>query len=216
MWELDCIEGWTWKNWCFWTVVLEKTLETPLDIKEIKPLNPKVNQPWTFVRKTDAEAEAEAPIVWPPDGKSWLNGKDPDAEEDWRQEEKGTTEDEMVGWHHWLDGHAFGWTPGVGDGQGGMVCCGSWGCKESDMTEQLNWTELMLQTMRVLLRFLSVFLLFIFLLWLPWLGLPELCWQIVMREGTLFPDLRRNAFRFSPLGIIFAVWLSYMAFIILR
>ena len=216
MWELDCIEGWTWKNWCFWTVVLEKTLETPLDIKEIKPLNPKVNQPWTFVRKTDAEAEAEAPIVWPPDGKSWLNGKDPDAEEDWRQEEKGTTEDEMVGWHHWLDGHAFGWTPGVGDGQGGMVCCGSWGCKESDMTEQLNWTELMLQTMRVLLRFLSVFLLFIFLLWLPWLGLPELCWQIVMREGTLFPDLRRNAFRFSPLGIMFAVWLSYMAFIILR
>ena len=87
--------------------MLEKTLETPLDIKEIKPLNPKVNQPWTFVRKTDAEAEAEAPVVWPPDGKSWLNGKDPDAEEDWRQEEKGTTEDEMVGWHHWLNGHEF-------------------------------------------------------------------------------------------------------------
>ena len=185
MWVLDYKENWVPKNWCFWTVVLEKTLETPLDIKEIKPLNPKVNQPWTFVRKTDAEAEAEAPVVWPPDGKSWLNGKDPDAEEDWRQEEKGTTEDEMVGWHHRLDGHAFGWTPGVGDGQGGMVCYSSWGCKELDMTERLNWTELMLQTMRVLLLFLSIFLLFIFLLWLPWLGLPELCWQIVTREGTL-------------------------------
>ena len=102
--------------------------------------HPKGNQPWTFIGRMDAEAEA--PILWPPDGKSQLIGKDPDAGKDWGQEEKGMTQDEMVGWHHWLDGHGFGWTPEVGDGQGGLVCCGSWGRKESDTTERLNWTEL--------------------------------------------------------------------------
>ena len=98
------------------------------------------NQPWIFPGRTDAEAEA--PILWPPDAKSWLIGKDPDAGKHWRQEEKGMTEDEIIGWHHWLNGHEFGWTPGMGDGQGGLACCSSWGHKESDRTEQLNWNEL--------------------------------------------------------------------------
>ena len=137
MWELDYKEGWVPKNWCFWTVVLEKTLESPLDCKEIQPIHPKGDQSWVFIGRTDAEAET--PMLWPPDAKSWLIGKDPDAGRDWGQEEKGMTEDEMVGWHHWLDGHGFGWTPGVGDGQGGLACCGSWGGKESDTTEWLNW-----------------------------------------------------------------------------
>ena len=132
--ELDCEEGWALKNWCFWTVVLEKTLESPLDCKEVQPVHPKGDQPCVFIGRTDAEAET--PILWPPHAKSWLIGKDPDAGKDWGQEEKGTTEDEMVGWHHQLDGHGFGWTPGVGDGQGGLVCCGkSW-------TWLSDWTEL--------------------------------------------------------------------------
>ena len=122
-----------------WTVVLEKTVKSPLDFKEIQPVHPKGNQSWVFTGRTDAEAET--PILWPPDVKSCLIGKDPDAGKDWEQEEKGTKEDEMVGWHHWLNGHGFGWTPGVGDGQGALVCHGSWGRKESDMTERLNWTE---------------------------------------------------------------------------
>ena len=138
MWELDHKEGWAPKNWHFQIVVLEKTLESPLDSKEIKPVNPKGNQSWIFIGSIDAEAET--PILWPPDVKSWLLGKDPDAGKDWGQEEKGTTEDEMVRWHHQLNGHGFGWTPGVGDGLGGLACCGSWGCKESDTTEWLNWT----------------------------------------------------------------------------
>ena len=103
MWELDHKEDWALKNWCFWTAVLEKTLQSPLDSKEIKPVNPKGNQPWIFTGRTDAEAL----ILWPPDAKNWLIGKDPDARKDWMQEEKGTTEDEMVGWHHWLNGHEF-------------------------------------------------------------------------------------------------------------
>ena len=139
MWELDYKESWAPKHWCFWTVVLEKTLENPLDCKEIQPVHPKGDQSWVFIGRTDAEAET--PILWPPDAKSWLIRKDPDAGRDWGQEKKGTTEDEMVGWHHQLNGHRFGWTPGVCDGQGGLVCCDSWGRKESDMTEQLNWTE---------------------------------------------------------------------------
>ena len=139
IWELDNKESWVQKNWCFWTVVWEKTLESPLDYKEIKSVNPKGNQPWIFFGRTDAEAETR--ILWPPHVKSWLIGKDPDAGRDWRQEEKGMTEDEMAGWHHRLNGHEFERTPGVGDGQGGLVCCNSWGCKESDTTEQLNWTE---------------------------------------------------------------------------
>ena len=117
-------------------MMLEKTLESPLDCKEIQPVHPK-DQSWVFTGSTDAEAAT--PILWPPDSKSWLIGKDPDAGKDWGQEEKGTTEDNMVGWHHRLNGRGFGWTPGVGDGQGGLACCGSWGSKESDMTEPLNW-----------------------------------------------------------------------------
>ena len=139
MWELDYKGGRVQKNWCFCTVVLEKTLESPLDRKEIQPGHPKGDQSWVFIGRTDAEAET--PILWPPDVKSWLIWKDPDAGKDWRQENKGTIEDEMAGWHHQLNGHGFGWILGVGDGQGGLVCCGSWGCKESDTTEWLNWTE---------------------------------------------------------------------------
>ena len=139
MWVLDYKESWVPKNWCFWTVVLEQTLESPLDCKEIQPVNPKGNQSWIFTGRTDAEAEA--PILWPPDGKNWLTGIDPDAWKDWRQEEKGTTEDEMVGWHHWLDGREFEQTLGVDDGQGNLACCSLRGRKELDMTERLNWTE---------------------------------------------------------------------------
>ena len=139
MWKLDHKQGWTPKNWRFWAVVLEKTLESPLDCKEIQPVHPKGDQCWVFIGRTDVEAET--PVLWPPDAKSWLIGKDPDAGKDWGQEEKGMTEDEMVGWHHRLNGHGFGWTLGVGDGQGGLACCVSWGCKELDMTERLNWTE---------------------------------------------------------------------------
>ena len=106
MWELDCEESWALKNWCFWIVVLEKTLESPLDCKEIELVNPIGNQPWIFIGRTDAEAKI--PILWPPDEKSWLIGKHPDAGKDWGQEEKGTTEDEMIGWHHWLNAPGFG------------------------------------------------------------------------------------------------------------
>ena len=137
--QLDYGESWMPKNWCFWTVVLEKILESPLDCKEIQPVHPKGDQFWLFFGRTDAEAET--PVLWPPDAKSWLIWKDPDAGKDWGQEEKGATENEMVGWYHQLSGHGFGWTPGVGDGQGGLACCGSWGLKESDTTERLNWTE---------------------------------------------------------------------------
>ena len=140
MWELDLKESWVLKNWCFWTVLLEKTLQSLLDSKEIKPVHPKGNQFWIVIGRIDAEAET--PILWPSDVKNWLIWKDPDAGRYWGQEEKGTTEDEMAGWHHWLNEHESEWTPGVGDEQGGLACCGSWGGKESDMTEQLNWTEL--------------------------------------------------------------------------
>ena len=138
-------ESWTVKKAehqridCFWTVVLEKTLESPLDCKEIQPVHSKGDQSWVFIGRNDAKAET--PVLWPPHVKSWLFGKDCDAGRDWGQEEKGTTEDEMAGWHYWLYGHEFEWTPGVGDGQGDLKCCDSWGRKESDTTEQLNWTE---------------------------------------------------------------------------
>ena len=138
MWDLDHKESWALKNWCFWTVVLEKTLESPLDCRKNKPVNPKGNQSWIFTGRTDAEAEAL--ILWLPDAKNWLIGKDLDAQ-DWRQEEKGMTEDEMVGWHPWLDGLEFEQATGVGDGQGSLECCSPWDHKESDMTEWLNWTE---------------------------------------------------------------------------
>ena len=140
MWELDYKESWVLKNWCFWTVVLEKTLESPLDCKEIQLVHPKGDQSWVFIGRTDVEAET--PILWPPDVKSWLTGNDPGANKDWGQEEKGISEDEMVGWHHRVNGHGFGCTLGVSDGQGGLVCFDSWGCKQLDKTEQLNWTEL--------------------------------------------------------------------------
>ena len=136
--ELDYKESWVPKNWCFWTVVLEKTHESPLDCKEIQPVHPKVNQSWIFFGRTNAETET--PILWPPDAKNWLIGKDPDAEKDWRQE-KGTTGDKMVGWHHWLDGPESAQAPRVGDGQGSLACGSLWGRKESEMTEGLNWTE---------------------------------------------------------------------------
>ena len=140
MWELDCEESWAPKNWCFWTVVLEKTLESPLDFNEIQPVHSKGDQSWVFFGRNDAKAET--PVLWPPHAKSWLIGKDSDAGRDWGQEEKGTTEEEMAGWHHWLHGCESEWTPGVGDGQRGLACCDSRGCKESDTTERLNWTEL--------------------------------------------------------------------------
>ena len=138
MWELDYKESWALKNGCFWTVVLEKTLESPLDCK-IKPVNPKENQSWIFIGRTDTEAEAA--VLWPPDEKNRLIGKDPDAGKDWGQEEKGTTEDNR------LDGISDSMNMGlgghrVGEGQGGLACCGcAWGHKESDTTEQLNWTD---------------------------------------------------------------------------
>ena len=139
MWELDCEEGWVPKNWCFWTVVLEKTLESPLDCTEIQPVHSEGDQPWDFFGRNDAKAET--PGLWPPHVKSWLIGKDSDAGRDWGQEEKGTTEDEMAGWHHWLDGRESEWTPGVGDREAWRaaihVVAKSW-TRLSDWTE-LNW-----------------------------------------------------------------------------
>ena len=146
MWELDYKESWAPKNWCFWTMVLEKTLESPLDCKKIQPVHPKVNQSWLFIGRTDAEAEG--PILWPPDMKNWLIGKDLDAGKDWRQEEKGTTEDEMVGWHHWLNGHEFEQPPGVGDGLGSLEGCSLWDRKELYVTEKLNWTFMNIKNRR--------------------------------------------------------------------
>jgi len=139
MWELDYKEGWMLKNWCFWTVVLEKTLESPLDCKEITPVYPKGNKSWIFIGRPDTTAEA--PIIWPPDMKNRLNRKDSDIGKDLRCGEKGTTEEEMVGWNHWLDGHEFEQALGVSDGQGGLACCIPWGHKQLDMTEQLNWRQ---------------------------------------------------------------------------
>ena len=132
MWELDCKESWALKNWCFWTVMLEKTLEShPLNCKEIKPVNPKGNQPWIFIGRTDAEAEA--PIIWPPDA-SWLTRKDPDTGKDRRQKEKRVAQDGRVRQHHLLYQHKFEQTSGDSEGQGSLVCCSPWGFKESDMT----------------------------------------------------------------------------------
>ena len=139
MWE-DCEESWVLKNWYFWTMVLENTPESPLECKEIQPVHSKGDQPWVFFGRNDAEAET--PVLWPPHEKSWLIGKDSDVGKDWGKEEKWMTEDEIAGWHHWLDGRESEWTPGVGDRQGGLACCDSWGRKESDTTERLNWTEL--------------------------------------------------------------------------
>ena len=141
MWELDYEESWAPKKWCFWTVVLEKTLESPLDCKDIQSVHPKGDQFWVFIGRIDVEAGT--PILWPPGVKNWLIWKDPDAGKDWRQKEKGTTENEMVGWHHWLSGHEFGWTLGVVDGKGGLLCCGPMGLQRAghDWATELNWTE---------------------------------------------------------------------------
>ena len=140
MWKLDYKESWVPKNWCFWTVVLEKTLESPLNCEEIQPVHPKGNQSWMLIVSSDVEAET--PVLWPPTTKSWLILRYPDAGKDWKQEEKVMTEDEMVGWHHWLNGHECEQALGAGDGQGSLACCSPWGHKESDMTERLNWTEM--------------------------------------------------------------------------
>ena len=137
MWELDCVESWVPKNWWPWTVVLGKTLESPLGCKEIQPVHSEGDQPWDFFGRNDAKAET--PVLWPPHVKGWLIEKDSDAGRDCGQKEKGTTEDEMAGWHHWLDGRESDWTPGDDDEQGGLACCNSWGHKVSDTTEQLNW-----------------------------------------------------------------------------
>ena len=138
MWELDYEESWALKNWWFWTVVLENTLESPLDCREIQPVHSEGDQPWDFFGRNDAKAET--PVLWPPHVKSWLSGKDSDAGREGGQEEKGTTEDEMAGWHHWLDGRESEWTVGVGDGQGGLVCCDSWGCRVGhNWATELNW-----------------------------------------------------------------------------
>ena len=184
IWELDYKESWALKNLCFWTVVLEKTLESPLVCKEIQPVHPKGNQPWIFIGRTDAEAET--PILWPPDVKNWLIGKDPDAGKDWRRVEKGTTEDEMVGWHHRLSGHEFEQAPGVGDGQGGLACCSPWGCKESDTTEWLKWTGLN---------------------WAEWAPHDAKCWLYLSTRGghvleTLFEQMLSEDGRLltSPIG----------------
>ena len=133
MWESDYKESWALKNWCFWTVVMEKTLEGPLDCKEIQPVHPKGNKSWVFIGRTDAKAKT--PILWPSHVRNWLIWKDPDAGKYWRWE-KEMTEDDIVGWCHWLNGHEFEQTLGVGDGQGGLACCNSWGLEEWDTTEQ--------------------------------------------------------------------------------
>ena len=147
LWKLGYKESWAPKNWCFWTMVLEKTLESFLDCKGIQSVDPKGNQSWMFIGRTYREAENS--IFWPPDAKNWLTGKDPDAGKGWKWEEKEMTEDEMVRWHHWLDGHEFEQAPGVGDGQGSLTCCSPWGRKESDTTEWLNWTDVFFGEMSV-------------------------------------------------------------------
>jgi len=141
MWKLDCEEGSAPKNWCFWTVVLEKTLESSLDCMEIQPVHSKGDQPWVFFVRNDAKAET--PVLWPPHAKSWLTGKDSDAGRHWGQEEKGMTENEMAEWHHQLYGCEFEWTSGDGDGHRSLAYCETWGCHKSDTIERLNWTELM-------------------------------------------------------------------------
>jgi len=151
---LDCEEGWVPKNWCFWTVVLEKTLESPLDCKEIQPVHSKVDKPWVFFGRNDAKAEP--PVLWTLHAKSWLIGKESDAERDWGQEEKGTTEDEMAGWHHWLDGRESQWTPGVGDGQGGLACC-DYGVEKS-RTRLSDWSDLIWFTIWITFIYFSCFI----------------------------------------------------------
>ena len=158
MWELDYEDSWAPINWCFQTVFLEETVESPLDCKEIQSVHPKGISPEYSLE--ELILKLLTPILWPPDAKNWLIWKDPDAGKDWGQEEKGMTEDEMVGWHHELNGHEFGWTLVVGDGQGGLACFGSWGRKESDTTEWLNWTDGLDVMIIIFLSFKPAFSLF--------------------------------------------------------
>ena len=186
-WRIDAFELRCWRR-----------LESPLDCKEIQPVHPKGDQSWVFFGRTDVEAETL--IFWTPDEKSWLIWEDPGAGEDWGQEEKGMTEDEMVGWHYWLNGHGFGWTPGAGDGQGGLTCCSSWGCKESDMIERLNWTELAWNIPLVSLIFLKTSLVFPIQLF----SSISLHWSLRKAFLSLLAILWNSAFKwvylsFSPL-----------------
>ena len=153
MWELDYEECWVPKNWCFWTVVLEKTLESPFYCKKIQPVNPKGSQSWRVIGRTNAEAEA--PILWPPDVKNWLTGKDLDAGKDWRWEEKGKTDDEMVGWDPWLDGHGFEQALSIGDGQGSLACCSPWGSQKTghNWATEPNWNKTLKPGLILLLYF---------------------------------------------------------------
>ena len=198
MWELDYEESWAPKNWCFWTVVLDKTLESPLDREEIQPVHPKGHQSWVFIGRTDVEAEI--PIVWPPDAKNWLIWKDPDAGKDWRQE-KGITEDEMVGWHHWFNGHEFGQTLGASDGQGGLACCSPWDQKES---ECLSWTELE-HSLALLLFGIRRKTDFIPVLW-PLLSFPNLLTYWVQHfHSIIFRTWNSSAGILSPPVALFIV-----------
>ena len=165
MWELDCKESWVPKNWCFWTVVLEKTLESPLDCKEIQPVHPKGNQSWVFIGRTDAEAKA--PMLWPPDAESPLIRKAPNAGKDWRQEEKGMAEDEMAGWHHRLNGQEFEQALEVGDWRGSLTCCSPRGHKESERTEWLNGTDPTIPKLLVIS----------FIHWIDFISLLKLNWS---------------------------------------
>ena len=188
MWELNHKKSWVLKNWCFWTMVLEKTLESPLDYKEIKPFNPKGNQPWMFIGRTDAEAEAL--ILWPPDANNWLIGKDLEAGKDWTQEEKGTTEDEMIGLHHQFNRHEFAQTPGDGKGQGSLACCSPWVTK--------IWTQLSGWTTTVVIIFIMLYIispllmlqLEICLLWPPSsnpLLFPPCPWSVSFASASQHP-----------------------------
>ena len=191
----------------FERVVLEKTLESPLDCKEIQPVHSKGDQSWVFIGSTDVEAET--PILWPPHAKSWLIGKDPDAGKDSGPEEKGTTEDEIVGWHHQHNGHGFGWTLGVGDGQGGLACCSSWSCKESDMTERVNWTariwekgnshcswgcKLMNPLMKTIWKFLKLKIELPYDSAIPFMGIYQERIRTVIWKGTYTPMFIAEAF----------------------
>ena len=203
MWELDSKETWALKNWCFWTVVLEKTLESTLDCKKIQPVNLKGNHSWIFIARTDAEAET--PILWPSDVNNWLICKDTDAGTDLRQEEKETTEDEMIGYHHQLSGHEFKQDPGVSDGQGGLACCTSWGRKESDMTEQLNWIVLVAQRVKNLPAMQET--------WVQSLGWEDPLEESMATRSSIHsclenPHEQRRLVGYSPWGPQSQTWLS--------
>ena len=213
MWELDYKECWALKNWCFWTVVLEKIVESPMDCKEIQPVHPKGNQSWILIGRTGAET----PILWPPDLKNWLLRKDPDAGKDWRQEEKGTTEDEMVGWHYWLDGHEFEQAMLISDGQGSLARCSPWGHR---VGHDCDWTELSsmkkhsflnipkcLFVLSFLILFYFIFLCFYFFLFFLFLILKSLILTCILLKECY---ILSNAFLVS---IEMLMW--FLSFILL-